>query len=154
LDGQRRAPTLVEMARAFEIVVGNERAVFDLLDADAPTVCDRFVRSLPIESFSVHAKFAGDELIVMVPFFADPENEIFYVKPGDAGYYPGRQTICLFYGPTEPFGQVSVFARCRQDDLHLLRRWGEEILSTGSIPVVIKMHDPAIPTTAEAVLSA
>jgi hypothetical protein len=150
----RGPPPLGTMPRAFQIMVGNERAVFDLLDADAPTVCEAFVRSLPIDSFSVHAKFAGDELIVMVPFFADPENEIFYVKPGDAGYYPGRQTICMFYGPTEPFGQVSVFARCREEHLPLLRRWGEEILRVGSLPVSVVMHDPAIPRTAEEVLSA
>jgi hypothetical protein len=142
------------MPRAFEIVVGNERAVFDLLDGDAPRVCDAFVRSLPVDSFSVHAKFAGDELIVMVPFFEDPENEIFWVKPGDVGYYPGRQTICLFYGTTEPFGQVSVFARCREEDLPLLRAWGQEILRVGSIPLSVRLHDPAIPTTAEEVLSA
>lgn len=141
------------MPRAFEIVVGNERAVFDLLDADAPKVCEAFMRSLPIDSFSVHAKFAGDELIVMVPFFADPENEIFWVKPGDCGYYPGRQTICLFYGPTEPFGQVSVFARCREEHVPLLRDWGEEILRTGSLPVTVKGHDPAEATTAEEVLA-
>jgi hypothetical protein len=141
------------MPRAFEIVVGNERAVFDLLDADAPALCEAFVRSLPVESFSVHAKFAGDELIVMVPFFADPENEIFWVKPGDVGYYPGRQTICLFYGPTEPFGEVSLFARCREEHLPLLRAWGQEILRAGSLPLTIGLHDPARPTTAEEVLS-
>ncbi len=59
----------------------------------------------------MHAKFAGEELIVMVPFFSEPENEIFAVEPGDIGYYPGRQTICIFYGDTEPFGHVSVFAK-------------------------------------------
>ena len=141
------------MPRAFEIVVGNERAVFDLLDADAPNVCEAFARSLPVESFSVHAKFAGDELIVMVPFFEDPENEIFFVKPGDVGYYPGRQTICMFYGPTEPFGQVSVFARCREEHLPLLRAWGQEIMRTGSIPVTVQLYDLAMPRTAEEVLS-
>lgn len=141
------------MPRAYEIVVGNERAVFDLLDDDAPNVCESFVRSLPVDSFSVHAKFAGDELIVMVPFFEDPENEIFWVKPGDVGYYPGRQTICMFYGPTEPFGQVSVFARCREEHLPLLRKWGEEILAAGSIPVTVRMHDAAAPFTAEEVLA-
>ncbi len=140
------------MPRAFEILVGNDRAIFDLLDDAAPRVCESFARSLPIDSFSVHAKFAGDELIVMVPFFEDPENEIFWVKPGDVGYYPGRQTICMFYGPTDPFGQVSVFARCRKEDLPVLRRWGREILSVGSLPVVVRMFDPTAPVAAEEVL--
>jgi hypothetical protein len=140
------------MPRAFEIVVGNERVVCDLLDDDAPRVAESFARSLPVDSFSVHAKFAGDELIVMVPFFEDPENEIFWVKPGDIGYYPGRQTICIFYGPTEPFGQVSVFARARQEHLTLLRKWGEQILSDGSLPLSVRMHDATLATSGEEAL--
>ncbi len=140
------------MARAFEIVVGNERVVCDLLEDRAPRVTAAFLRSLPVDSFSVHAKFAGDELILMVPFFADPENEIFWVRPGDVGYYPGRQTICLFYGPTEPFGQVSLFARAREEHLPVLRKWGEEILAHGSLPVTVQLHDPSAPTSGEAYL--
>jgi hypothetical protein len=137
------------MARAFEMVVGNERVVFDLLDAEAPRVSERMARSLPVDSFAVHAKFAGDELIVMVPFFEDPQNEIFWVKPGDVGYYPGRQTICIFYGPTEPFGQVSLFARARRDHLPLLRTWGQRILSSGSLPLSLRMFDERAPTSGE-----
>ena len=34
--------------------------------------------------------------IVMVPFFAEQENPKLDVVAGDIGYYPGRQTICLF----------------------------------------------------------
>ena len=92
------------MARSIEIVSGNQRVVARLLDREAPNVAGKFVDAMPCESFSVHAKFAGEELIVMVPFFCEPENEIFAVEPGDIGYYPGRQTICIFYGDTEPFG--------------------------------------------------
>jgi len=140
------------MSRAFEVIVGNDRVVCDLLDDVAPRVASRMADALPVDSFAVHAKFAGDELIVMVPFFENPQNEVFWVKPGDIGYYPGRQTICMFYGPTEPFGQVSVFARAREEHLPLLRRWGQEILSRGSIPVSVRMFDPGAPTTAEEAL--
>jgi hypothetical protein len=122
------------VAKSFEIVSGNQRVVATLLEREAPNVSRRFADSLPCESFSVHAKFAGDELIVMVPFFSEPENEIFNVQPGDIGYYPGRQTICIFYGDTEPFGEVSVFAKVTEG-LDVLRTWGKEILSVGSIPV-------------------
>lgn len=126
------------MARAFEIVSGNQRVVATLLDHEAPNVARRFADSLPCESFSVHAKFAGEELIVMVPFFSESENEIFNVVPGDIGYYPGRQTICIFYGDTEPFGEVSVFAKVTEG-LDVLRSWGREILERGSIPVQMTM---------------
>ncbi len=140
------------MPNAFELVIGNERVVCDLLDDAAPRVADRMAASLPVDSFAVHAKFAGDELIVMVPFFEDPQNEIFWVQPGDVGYYPGRQTICIFYGPTEPFGQVSVFAKARQEHLGLLRAWGQRILTTGSLPVSMRTHDPDAITSGEEAL--
>jgi len=125
------------VARSFEIVSGNQRVVASLLDREAPNVARAFTDHLPCESFSVHAKFAGEELIVMVPFFSEPENEIFAVQPGDIGYYPGRQTICIFYGDTEPFGHVSVFAKVTEG-LDVLKTWGKEILEVGSIGVVMR----------------
>ncbi len=125
------------MGRSFEILSGNQRVVATLLEREAPNVTRAFCEHLPCESFSVHAKFAGDELIVMVPFFCEPENEIFAVQPGDIGYYPGRQTICIFYGDTEPFGEVSVFAKVTEG-LDTLKQWGREILSVGSIPVQMR----------------
>jgi hypothetical protein len=126
------------VARSIEIVSGNQRVVATLLEREAPNVSRRFVDAMPCESFSVHAKFAGEELIVMVPFFCEPENEIFAVEPGDIGYYPGRQTICIFYGDTEPFGEVSVFAKVTEG-LDVLRAWGREILQQGSIPVQMRV---------------
>ena len=80
----------------------------------------------------VHAKFAGEETIVMVPFFAEQENPKLNVVAGDIGYYPGRQTICLFYGETKPFGEVSYFARVRSN-LDGLARVGRRILEVGHV---------------------
>jgi len=118
------------MPRRFVITVGGTRAVAELLEQEAPHLSNRMWEHLPLDSFSVHAKFAGQEMIVMVPFYSDPENEILNVKPGDIGYYPGRQTICIFYGDTTPFGNVSVFARIieRLDDL---RAVGDRLLRSG-----------------------
>ncbi len=59
------------------------------------------------------------------------------VQPGDIGYYPGRQTICIFYGDTQPFGYVSVFARIveRLDDL---RATGDRLLRAGILPAKLE----------------
>jgi hypothetical protein len=118
------------MHRRFVIDIGGTSVVAELLEEEAPTLAGRMWEHLPLESFSVHAKFAGQEMIVMVPFYSEPENEILDVKPGDIGYYPGRQTICIFYGDTTPFGNVSVFARIveRLDDL---RATGDRLLRAG-----------------------
>jgi hypothetical protein len=82
----------------------------------------------------VHAKFAGEETIAMVPFFTEQENPKFDVVAGDIGYYPGRQTLCFFYGQTQPFGEVSYCARVRSN-LDGLARVGRRILEVGHVAV-------------------
>ena len=120
------------MARRFEIRVGEDVAGAELLDDAAPEICKAFYDALPVQGFCVHAKFAGEELILMLPFYTGAENEILDVAPGDIGYYPGRQTACMFYGATEPFGHVSVFARVTEN-LDAFRRWGSAALADGSV---------------------
>ncbi|HLX57909.1 MAG TPA: cyclophilin-like fold protein [Ktedonobacteraceae bacterium] len=125
------------MPKRFVINVGGSRAVAELLEQDAPTLSQCMWKNLPVDSFSVYAKFAGHELIVMVPFYAEPGNEKLNVQPGDIGYYPGRQTICIFYGDTQPFGYVSVFARIveRLDDLQAT---GDRLLRAGILPAKLE----------------
>jgi hypothetical protein len=121
------------MPKRFVINVAGTRVVAELLEREAPVLSQCMWENLPVESFSVHAKFAGREMIVMVPFYAEAENEILNVQPGDVAYYPGRQTICIFYGDTQPFGQVSVFARIveRLDDL---KATGDRLVRAGILP--------------------
>ncbi len=106
----------------------------ELLEDDAPRICGYFRSVLPVDGTMVHAKFAGEETIVMVPFFTEQENPKLDVVAGDIGYYPGRQTICLFYGQTKPFGEVSYFARVRSN-LEGLARVGRRLLEVGHLPV-------------------
>ena len=80
------------------------------------------------------AKFAGGEMIVMLPFTADPENEILSVSRGDIAYFPEMQTLCLFYGDVVPFGKVSVFARV-VENLDGVRRVAERLPDVVSVPV-------------------
>ena len=120
------------------IICEGEVIEADLLDDEAPRIC-RYMRAvLPLDGTMVHAKFAGEETIVMVPFFADQENPKLNVVPGDIGYYPGRQTICLFYGETKPFGEVSYFARV-SSNLDGLARCGRKLLEVGHLPVRLEV---------------
>jgi Uncharacterized conserved protein len=108
----------------------------EYLTDKAPDICNAMDDCLPADCQAIHAKFAGREIIIMVPFYSEPANEILDVKPGDIGYYPGRQTICVFYGDTMPFGKVSVFAKVTQglEDLHAI---GDLILDKGVIQAKI-----------------
>jgi hypothetical protein len=126
------------MARRFKLKIGGRTVTAELLDDKAPAVCAAFADALPCDSFSTHAKFAGEELILMVPFYADAENEILNVKPGDIGFYPGRQTICIFYGDITPFGRVSLFAKV-VDGLPACRAAGRKILKSGPIRASMRL---------------
>ena len=119
---------------AFRVICDGEVIEAELLDEDAPQICAYMRSVLPMDGTMVHAKFAGEETIIMVPFFAEQENPKLDVVAGDIGYYPGRQTICLFYGETKPFGEVSYVARVRSN-LEGLARCGRRLLETGHLPV-------------------
>jgi hypothetical protein len=120
------------MARRVKLKIGGHTITAELLDTKAPKVARAFADCLPCESFSTHAKFAGEELIIMVPVYCNAENEILNVKAGDIGFYPGRQTICIFYGDVTPFGKVSVFAKV-VDGLPALKQVGQKILKSGPV---------------------
>jgi hypothetical protein len=119
---------------ALRIICDGEVIEAELLEREAPTICATLQAILPVDGTMVHAKFAGEETIVMVPFFAEQENPKLNVVAGDIGYYPGRQTICLFYGETQPFGEVSYFARVRTN-LEGLAHCGRRLLEVGHLPV-------------------
>jgi hypothetical protein len=129
----------------FELTIGDHRVRAELLDDRAPRICGAFRACLPLDSFAVHAKFAGEELIVMVPFVAADENPATSVAPGDIGYYPSRQTLCLFYGQIMPFASVTVFARVLPDDLPSARAAGEAVLRAGTAPSRMTADGPAGP---------
>ncbi len=116
------------------IICGGEVVEADLFEDRAPRICAYLKSILPVDSTMVHAKFAGEETIAMVPFFTEQENPKFDVVAGDIGYYPGRQTLCFFYGQTQPFGEVSYCAKVRTN-LEGLQRIGRRVLEAGHAPV-------------------
>lgn len=116
--------------------VGEQTAVAELLEDAAPRVAQTFWDSLPVDSFSIHAKFAGGEMIVMLPFYRDAENEVLEVQAGDVAYFPDMQTMCVFYDDVTPFGYVSVFARI-VEGLPGLNRTARSLIEAVSLPVRI-----------------
>ena len=80
----------------------------------------------------MHAKFAGEETIIMVPFFAEQENPKLNVVTGDIGYY-SRQTICLFYGETQPVRRGLMLHGVRSN-LEGLARCGRRLLGPAICP--------------------
>lgn len=114
--------------------VGDVAVGVELFDDLAPATCAKLRDHLPLPSTMVHAKFAGHEVIVMVPFFCEGENLKLDVTAGDVGYYPGRQTLCIFYGDVTPFGAVAHVGRV-VDNLEGLRGLGARALDEGCFDV-------------------
>jgi len=114
--------------------IGEYTCRLQLLRDRAPRLCEALSAVLPVASHLVHAKFAGDEVYFMVPGTWPAENLVSSVSPGDVGYYPDRQTICIFYGTIVPFGSVGVFARVNEGLEHL-RSMGRDLWRHGPVPV-------------------
>jgi len=114
--------------------VEGKHCTLRLLTDKAPGLCREFEALLPLESFLTHAKFAGNELFFMIPWLWPAENPVSAVTAGDVGYYPDRQTVCIFYGQIVPFGEVGVFARV-VDGLTHLKAAGPGIWRSGRMPI-------------------
>lgn len=93
------------MNKKAELKVGNLKGVIEFFEDRAPVTTEKIWRLLPLEVPLCHAKFAGDELMFMVPGVIDAEYAKESIEVGDILYYPVQQTICMFYGEhIVPFG--------------------------------------------------
>jgi hypothetical protein len=89
-----------------QIRSGKLKALIELFEDRAPKTTQKILGLLPITVPLCHAKFAGDELMFMIPAVIEPEFFKPSIEPGDVLYYPIQQTICLFFGDhIVPFGQ-------------------------------------------------
>ncbi|HLJ60528.1 MAG TPA: cyclophilin-like fold protein [bacterium] len=120
--------------------VGGHTCRLRLLLDRAPNTCTSLKAVLPVQSHLVRAKFAGDEVYFMVPGAWPAENPATGVEAGDVGYYPDRQTVCIFYGGIVPFGSVGLFARVA-DGLDALRAVGPDLWRHGALPIRLDIED-------------
>jgi hypothetical protein len=82
------------MARKIEIILekAGVRAVAELLDEDAPLTSEAVWNALPLSGSTYHAKWANNEVYILVPPFAPQEpgkeNATVFPIPGDILYLP------------------------------------------------------------------
>ncbi|MFY1634882.1 cyclophilin-like fold protein [Solwaraspora sp. WMMB335] len=103
------------MTRRFTIRIGAETAVAELLDDESPRTCRRLAEAMPLVSQVNHAKVAGAEFFCYVPFHEELESPVVAQTCGNIGYYPLRQTLCVFYEDMPGAGQVTPVARIVQN---------------------------------------
>lgn len=129
-----------KLGRRIEVMLGGERGIVEMLEDKAPRTCEHVWQHLPVESFCIHAKFAGSELIVMAPYYLDTDENTQESVMGDVAYYPGRQTLCMWYGPAAALGKAPTFGRI-VEGIDALARAGARILREGSLPAVVRRLD-------------
>ena len=103
-----------------------ESVVAELLEREAPAVCDFIWSILPVEHKTIHGMYSGAEVFVLIykPKPAPHENEVQMPLPGEILYYyddgkkvsTGKETgeICFIYGRGVTLRQsegVPTFAR-------------------------------------------
>lgn len=110
--------------RQIEIQLGERIFTADLVEKEAPKLCDIVWKYLekPLETTVVHAKFAGAELLFMLPLMLtgirENSRKVFETKAGDICNYPDRQLMLLFYGECiQERVDVDLFARIVKEDL-------------------------------------
>ena len=93
------------MEKKAVLKTGRYRAVIELFDDLTPLGVEKIWNLLPMTVPLNHAKFAGDELMFMVPAIIETKYTKRSIDVGDVLFYPIQQTICLFFGEQiMPFG--------------------------------------------------
>ena len=124
------------MAKEVKLKVGNEVATMILLEDKAPNTCKKLLECLPIKSQLIHAKFAGPEFMVKVPFFSDMENPATRQDPGNVCLNDPSQTMCVFYEAVPGMGPCTLFAKII-GSLEGIQKEGQKAWKKGGAPVEI-----------------
>lgn len=69
----------------------------------APITVETLARKLPLEGFAAKWEFG---VYFQIDVTRGAEKEVRHVKPGDIGYWPPSQAICLFFAEATPPAQM------------------------------------------------
>jgi hypothetical protein len=83
-----------------------ESVLADMLDDEAPDICDLVWARLPIEDKAIHGMYSGAEIFALIndPVSATPENLVQLPLPGELLYFfdEGRGAV----GARKPVGEI------------------------------------------------
>jgi hypothetical protein len=76
------------------------KASIELFSDHAPITCDRFLAVLPQKIDMHYAKFAGQEVLGLIPMIAPVESgkSLKEINKGCVAYWPDRAFFCIYYG--------------------------------------------------------
>lgn len=87
-------------------VATGESILAEMLDDEAPKVCQLVWEMLPVESKAIHGMYSGAEVFVMVnePRLAPPENMVQLPLPGELLYFYDPAVGAV--GAKKPVGEI------------------------------------------------
>lgn len=105
--------------KMLKITLGNKDFMADLCVEEAPQTVAAFEAAGPFTSFIFAANICSNEVTWNTPVAELDvlENKVFYEDPGNIVFYPPWGCICAFFGPTEPVGWCTKFAKITDADL-------------------------------------
>ena len=105
--------------KMLKITLGGKDFMADLCAQEAPQTVAAFEAAGPFTSFIFAANICSNEVTWNTPVeeLDVLENKVFYEDPGNIVFYPPWGCICAFFGPTEPAGWCTKFAKVVDADL-------------------------------------
>lgn len=105
--------------KMLKITLGGREFLADLLADEAPQTVAAMEVAGAFTSIVFSTKVCSNEITWNTPCedLDILENKVFYEEPGNVVFYPPWGCICVFFGPTEPVGWCTKFAKVTEADL-------------------------------------
>lgn len=104
--------------KELKLTVNGKEFYADVFEDKAPKIIAALEALGKFDSRLISAKICNEEICYFTDAFLDEyENPVYDQEPGNIGFYPKRQSICIFYGDLDAVGYVNVFAKIKADQL-------------------------------------
>ena len=90
------------------IAEGYGEAEAELIRFQSPVTVDNLAKAIPFEGRAAKWK---EEIYFETPVKLGSEKAKTKVEVGSMAYWPMGSALCVFYGPTEPYGPVNIVGR-------------------------------------------
>lgn len=131
------------MARQLKLTLGDESAIVDLYEEEAPKTVDAVWEDvLPWElSSTQHARFSGHEFWGACPIaLEEKENMNYEVSTGEVGFFPFSPSIVCWYDDVEVITPSNVFGRI-SENLEGIQKNARRTWFENEIPMKLEKHE-------------
>jgi hypothetical protein len=104
--------------KELKLTLNGKEFYADVFEDKAPKIVAALEALGKFDSPLISAKICNEEIYYFTDAFLDEfENPQYDQEPGNIGFFPKRQCICIFYGDLDAVGYCNVFAKIKATDL-------------------------------------